>query len=48
MYVHTYARSFMSADVKCLNYWFKRPRHMQTVFDLILDISVKINSQLSK
>ena len=48
MYVHTYARSFMSADVKCLNYWFKGPRHMQTVFDLILDISVKINSQLSK
>ena len=43
MYVHMYIRSFMSADVKCLNYWFKSPRHMQTVFDLILDIIVKIN-----
>ena len=48
MYVDTYVRSFMSADVKCLNYWFKSPRHMQTVFDLILDIIVKINGQLLK
>ena len=40
MYVHKYMCSYMSADVKCLNYWFQSPRHMQTLLNQLTVVKI--------
>ena len=40
---HTYVHPIMLADLKCFAYNLLSPRHMQIVFNLILDINYMIN-----
>ena len=46
--VRPYVRPFSLADVKCHTSVAWSPRHIKSVFNLILDIQIMVNSKLSK
>ena len=46
--VRPYVRPFSLADVKCHTSVAWSPRHIKSLFNLILDIQIMVNSKLSK